>query len=145
MILISWKPMLKKQKKCERTPLLLRHPPSPKKSFSLTSCAHTGATQSIQTTRRSSQKQKQVSLWCSKNNGFTWSWSPWAGEDNAADRWRMDVAFAWMYRRVSGFQVLAELRPEDDGGRFLLYLWILQILVTKISVDGFREWEHHLG
>lgn len=60
----------------EKTPLLLRHPPSPEKSFSLTSLANTGATQSIQTTRRSllkQQQQQQVSQRCSKHKEFTFS------------------------------------------------------------------------
>lgn len=115
-----------KTKKCEKTPPLLHHPPSPEKSFSLTSRANTGATQSIQTTCCSLLKQQQVSQWRSKHKGFTFP-DLHEPEKITLPMWMKDGLHhcSDVWSEVVGFQVLAELLPEDDGGRFPFYLWML--------------------
>lgn len=40
------------------------------------------------------------------------------------DNWAPLLHFAVLIQLYGGFQVLAGLLPEDDGGRFPLCLWV---------------------
>lgn len=118
------------RKKREAPPLLDVIHLLPDKSLSLTSSlSNTSARCSIQTTRYSLWKKQQVSHWCSILQNSS---SAVFEDGSSAAPVSLDYQLVrrrgctWLCRLGwAGFQVLAELLPEDDGGRFPLCLWLL--------------------
>ena len=104
----------------------------PEKSLSLTSLAKTRARCSIQTTRCYSFWKKQLVSRCCSNTlnhpplyfkMFLWNYSLWGYDED--ENWAPLLHFAVSINLLyGGFQVLAGLLPEDDGGRFPLCHWV---------------------